>query len=290
FRKLRQHPIQSCPAVRVSRFEAMELGALEGSDHRLFVRNTFLEVQAEVDLNERQLLKRSNSWSASSSSSMSSASEDYATASTLQQQQPTFAAHMVWHDTSETTSESGVSGSTAQRSRDDQLRQERVAQVQQKIKELTQADPLLGGDEGPPPEIEYGWSIGSANHESGKCTPCIHFTTKAGCKHGEACRFCHLEHTEDARKGRHRPCKATRNQCKQLLSQMSDLYKDDPEQKRIAYLTLADQSPYMKSLLKSVLDNEEAAASDAPRRPGLQQEGKGSTSEGSRSKKNLISL
>ena len=29
-----------------------------------------------------------------------------------------------------------------------------------------------------------------------RCTPCIHFTTKAGCKHGDACRFCHLEHTE----------------------------------------------------------------------------------------------
>ena len=35
---------------------------------------------------------------------------------------------------------------------------------------------------------------------------------------------------QDTKRGRHRPCKATRNQCKQLLSQMNDLYKDDPEQ------------------------------------------------------------
>ena len=33
--------------------------------------------------------------------------------------------------------------------------------------------------------------------DNGKCTPCIHFTTRAGCKHAEACRFCHLEHGED---------------------------------------------------------------------------------------------
>ena len=32
-----------------------------------------------------------------------------------------------------------------------------------------------------------------------KCTPCIHFTTKAGCRHAEACRFCHLEHAEERR-------------------------------------------------------------------------------------------
>ena len=41
-------------------------------------------------------------------------------------------------------------------------------------------------------------------------------------------RACRLQ--QDARRGRHRPCKATRNQCKQLLAQMNDLYKDDPEQ------------------------------------------------------------
>ena len=39
-----------------------------------------------------------------------------------------------------------------------------------------------------------------------------------------------LINPQDTKRGRHRPCKATRNQCKQLLSQMNDLYKDDPEQ------------------------------------------------------------
>eukprot|EP00439_Symbiodinium_sp_Y106_P022423 s8321_g2.t1 len=56
---------------------------------------------------------------------------------------------------------------------------------------------------------------------------------------------------------------------------MNDLYKDDPEQKQQAYLKLAQQSPYMKSLLKGVLDSEDteaAASSTAPRPPGLQDE------------------
>eukprot|EP00913_Durusdinium_trenchii_P025271 g23723.t1 len=41
--------------------------------------------------------------------------------------------------------------------------------------------------------------------------------------------------------------------------------------KRIAYLTLAEQSPYMKSLLKGALDHD-VPATDTPRRPGLQDE------------------
>lgn len=35
---------------------------------------------------------------------------------------------------------------------------------------------------------------------------------------------------KDAKRGRHRPCKSTRTQCKNILNQMNDLYKDDPEQ------------------------------------------------------------
>ncbi|CAL1166878.1 unnamed protein product [Cladocopium goreaui] len=227
----------------------MDLQPRDGSEHRVFVRNTFLEVQDEDEVNEKNALKRSNSWSASSSSSMSSA-EDFV--HTLQQQAGPghMTNHFVWNNDSEVSSESAISGSTVPRSSlEDQLRQERMAQVQAKIRELTQNDPLLSGegDDMPPADIVYSWSAGSANHAAKKCTPCIHFTTKAGCKHGDACRFCHLEHTEDSKRGRHRPCKATRNQCKHLLWQMNDLYKDDPEQKRIAYQTLAEQSPYMKS-------------------------------------------
>eukprot|EP00435_Cladocopium_sp_Y103_P041204 s156_g11.t1 len=274
--------------------QVMDLQPRDGSEHKVFVRNTFLEVQDEDEVNEKNALKRSNSWSASSSSSMSSA-EDFV--HTLQQQAGPghMTNHFVWNNDSEVSSESAISGSTVPRSSlEDQLRQERMAQVQAKIRELTQNDPMLSGegDDMPPADIVYSWSAGSANHAAKKCTPCIHFTTKAGCKHGDACRFCHLEHTEDSKRGRHRPCKATRNQCKHLLSQMNDLYKDDPEQKRIAYQTLAEQSPYMKSLLKGVLDPEEASALDAPRRPGLQQDGRAKPSEGSgkSKKKNLISL
>lgn len=227
------------------------------------------------------MLKRSNSWSASSSSDVDPSSVD---------------DFLVWHDSSETTSESAASTAHGRVSMEEKIRMEKVAAVQAKIRELTQSDPMLGED-GPPPEIVYGWSQGSANHDNGKCTPCIHFTTRAGCKHAEACRFCHLEHGEEARRGRHRPCKATRNQCKQLLAQMNDLYKDDPEQKQQAYLKLAQQSPYMKSLLKGVLDSEDteaAASSTAPRPPGLQDEDrKGSgPSQGRKNggRKNLISL
>lgn len=268
------------------------LQTLEG-DHRIFVRNTFLEVQDQDDLDHKQMLKRSNSWSASSSSDVDPSSVD----DFLVPQQPQLRPeHVVWHDSSETTSESAASTAHGRVSMEEKIRMEKVAAVQAKIRELTQSDPMLGED-GPPPEIVYGWSQGSANHDNGKCTPCIHFTTRAGCKHAEACRFCHLEHGEDARRGRHRPCKATRNQCKQLLAQMNDLYKDDPEQKQQAYLKLAQQSPYMKSLLKGVLDSEDteaAASSTAPRPPGLQDEDrKGSGPSPGRKnggRKNLISL
>jgi len=270
---------------------------LEGvGDHRIFVRNTFLEVQDQNDLDEKQLLKRSNSWSASSSSDVDPSSVEDFFISQPAHHRP---EHVVWQDSSETTSESAASTAHGKPFMDEQVRMEKVAAVQAKIRELTQSDPMLS-DDGPPPEITYGWSQGSANHESGKCTPCIHFTTRAGCKHAEACRFCHLEHGEDARRGRHRPCKATRNQCKQLLAQMNELYQDDPEQKRQAYIKLSQQSPYMKSLLKGVLESEEpveetpAAASSAPRKPGLQREGgqKSASSQGSKGggRKNLISL
>eukprot|EP00439_Symbiodinium_sp_Y106_P002058 s8321_g1.t1 len=149
--------------------------------------------QDQDDLDHKQMLKRSNSWSASSSSDVDPSSVD----DFLVPQQPQLRPeHVVWHDSSETTSESAASTAHGRVSMEEKIRMEKVAAVQAKIRELTQSDPMLGED-GPPPEIVYGWSQGSANHDNGKCTPCIHFTTRAGCKHAEACRFCHLEHGED---------------------------------------------------------------------------------------------
>ena len=58
---------------------------------------------------------------------------------------------------------------------------------------------FMGEPKTGPLEFSDELSIWPLTKAAKKCTPCIHFTTKTGCKHGESCRFCHLEHTEDWR-------------------------------------------------------------------------------------------
>eukprot|EP00440_Ansanella_granifera_P029781 gb/GFBE01032349.1/.p1 GENE.gb/GFBE01032349.1/~~gb/GFBE01032349.1/.p1 ORF type:complete len:138 (+),score=25.96 gb/GFBE01032349.1/:1-414(+) len=105
-----------------------------------------------------------------------------------------------------------------------------------------------------------------------------------GCKHGDACRFCHYEH-DDLKKSRHRPCKATRKQCKQLLERVNNVCKDDVSQKEVAMQELADKSPYMRSLLKRFQEEEEEAREAkeplVPKASSGQTRGKASSSSSS---------
>eukprot|EP00931_Biecheleriopsis_adriatica_P068805 TRINITY_DN42704_c0_g1_i1.p1 TRINITY_DN42704_c0_g1~~TRINITY_DN42704_c0_g1_i1.p1 ORF type:complete len:305 (+),score=51.83 TRINITY_DN42704_c0_g1_i1:37-951(+) len=117
--------------------------------------------------------------------------------------------------------------------------------------------------------IEYGWSVGSEEHGSGQCSPCLYLLVKNGCRHGTNCKFCHMEHDEDRRKSRHRPCKAVRKQCRKLLSRV-DGGCQDPVQVQEAYEKLKGNKnhPYMRNLIqgaleKSSMDTATSAASSS---------------------------
>eukprot|EP00747_Dinoflagellata_sp_TGD_P031635 gnl/TRDRNA2_/TRDRNA2_135441_c1_seq1.p1 gnl/TRDRNA2_/TRDRNA2_135441_c1~~gnl/TRDRNA2_/TRDRNA2_135441_c1_seq1.p1 ORF type:complete len:253 (-),score=17.78 gnl/TRDRNA2_/TRDRNA2_135441_c1_seq1:127-885(-) len=49
-------------------------------------------------------------------------------------------------------------------------------------------------------------TVGSANHEIGKCKPCLWFISEIGCSHGVSCVNCHFQHF-----GRAKPSKAKRD-------------------------------------------------------------------------------
>lgn len=88
-------------------------------------------------------------------------------------------------------------------------------------------------------------SLGNALHDSGQCKPCVYFSSEMGCHKGANCRFCHAAHR---RKGRQRPCKSTRNQCKKVVD-LLDTVEDAALHE--ASMQLAAQSNYMRQLLKA---------------------------------------
>lgn len=91
------------------------------------------------------------------------------------------------------------------------------------------------------------WSVGSELHQSGQCKPCVYFNNEAGCLKGSKCKFCHLCRK---RKGRQRPCKSTRNQCKQVAALLDTVFLDDSKRHEAATKQLASQSNYMRQILK----------------------------------------
>mmetsp|Transcript_49637 Transcript_49637/g.111599 ORF Transcript_49637/g.111599 Transcript_49637/m.111599 type:complete len:213 (+) Transcript_49637:137-775(+) len=60
-------------------------------------------------------------------------------------------------------------------------------------------------------------SVGSANHGSGKCKPCMFLTTPMSCARGYDCAFCHAAHD---RFNTPRPCKGKRDRFKKLVKCM----------------------------------------------------------------------
>jgi len=68
------------------------------------------------------------------------------------------------------------------------------------------------------PELTCGHSIASvasAKHAMNICKPCHYFASKAGCKHGRSCSFCHHGH---ARKATRDIPKSQRAQCLQHVA------------------------------------------------------------------------
>jgi len=106
------------------------------------------------------------------------------------------------------------------------------------------------------------WSKGSKLHESGKCKPCHYVHTKLGCLNGEECNFCHISHTK---KSRPRPCKTKRMQCKRIVSMLEAASAKDPEQFAEATRVLSSQSTYLRTVLKTKL-NQDGTAEGEPER------------------------
>lgn len=91
-------------------------------------------------------------------------------------------------------------------------------------------------------------------HENGTCDPCVFFSTRIGCGRGQACRYCHLEHSETG-PGRtsHRPRKQTRDKFKATVQELlqkglplADVHDDLQAEAR--------KSPYVRKLLQGYLD------------------------------------
>lgn len=97
-----------------------------------------------------------------------------------------------------------------------------------------------------PQEGDPRWSKGSSLHADGKCKPCHYVHTKLGCLNGQECTFCHIPHSS---KSRPRPCKTKRMQCKRILNMIETAATRDPQQFAEATKVLANQSPYLRSVL-----------------------------------------
>jgi len=94
-------------------------------------------------------------------------------------------------------------------------------------------------------------SIGSKQHDSGDCKPCL-YNSKAGCLNGRECLFCHFPHT---RKNRPRPCKAKRTQCKQIANMLYTAFDESSREFQEASHRLSNESTYMRMILGGTLRN-----------------------------------
>jgi len=68
-------------------------------------------------------------------------------------------------------------------------------------------------------EFKYGWSVGTALHDSGTCKPCCFITSQPGCLNGVECDFCHMRHK---RSDRPRPGKQKRERFKKCQTRVYD--------------------------------------------------------------------
>jgi len=94
-------------------------------------------------------------------------------------------------------------------------------------------------------------SRGSIKHESGKCSPCHYFHTKAGCKNGSTCCYCHM-HGKDFRP---RPCKSKRAKAKSQVGVLDNI--DDPEDLERRAAEMESKGGYLKVVVQSKLRQQQ---------------------------------
>lgn len=63
--------------------------------------------------------------------------------------------------------------------------------------------PVSSDEQGNRPEEDSSLSVGSRDHASGNCHPCIFFPKAQGCVYGWHCTFCHFDHDSKSRHRRH---------------------------------------------------------------------------------------
>lgn len=85
-------------------------------------------------------------------------------------------------------------------------------------------------------------------HASGECTPCRFVNTKAGCRSGSDCTYCHLSHRQRIRA---RPCKAKRAECRQKIALVDTIFVGDEAKRDTAIQNLYNEGSYMRTLICS---------------------------------------
>lgn len=110
-------------------------------------------------------------------------------------------------------------------------------------------------------DTESALALAAELHEQGTCQPCLYANSKSGCLNGAACRFCHFPHSK---KKRPRPCKAKRQQCKQIVNYIQANFAEDSPEFQDASARLSMGSSYMRSLFGIALQaGENQALEDA---------------------------
>lgn len=96
-----------------------------------------------------------------------------------------------------------------------------------------------------------GWevSVGSTKHAAGKCMPCRYATSGAGCKNGDRCSFCHLDHSKTSS----RPNLTKRKKYKIEIDRLEELSQKDPERFAALMATMPRQNAYLRDMLRTRL-------------------------------------
>lgn len=114
-------------------------------------------------------------------------------------------------------------------------------------------------EESLPPELREFWSEGSKLHGRGPCRPCHYFHTRSGCKHGPACKFCHIPHTK---KSHPRPSQSQRMLCRRFVAALAQLQQTRPDACETLNSALGSRSSYLQCLLKGTEGGTCALADD----------------------------
>eukprot|EP00927_Polykrikos_kofoidii_P062369 TRINITY_DN57179_c0_g1_i1.p1 TRINITY_DN57179_c0_g1~~TRINITY_DN57179_c0_g1_i1.p1 ORF type:complete len:333 (-),score=45.31 TRINITY_DN57179_c0_g1_i1:186-1151(-) len=103
-------------------------------------------------------------------------------------------------------------------------------------------------------------------HLAGTCNPCHWFTSRASCRRGDACTFCHYDHPKKERqKERSRPRKVRRNQCRKEAEELSQIILTSTDEFLARVKALLKQGSYMQLVARSTLRSMQTKMGDDPR-------------------------